>query len=311
MPIAALTQLRWNALRNLPFHPGPATPPAAAERFATDLAAQVQSGGKWILRGDPMQPDAVVAWYHRDHDPGLGVPTARMSCDWSDVAGRDWVFDMLRAHPEATSGAVLVTVDAHRPELRDLLLTLGLGIDSLSLTGRTQDGLAALARPPVTLPSGIDIRPLLPDDVEPFLDLQEQVFCAEPEYCWFGGTPEFRQTTRHSLLKGREGRTVHRWAITDEQGLAGVFSCDHSDNPMWGPMGGLYFCFHPRIRGKGLTHHAYRWQLQAMRADGVPLYRGSTSQPPIMAMARKLGRRLTAWNMRRGTHFAPGHFAGW
>lgn len=309
MPIDAITRLRWNALRTLPFHEGADDPRPAAERFARDLLEQVETNGTLMTHGPDRAPDAYVAWYRRDHDPGLGVPTARLCCDWSDEDGRAWVFDVLRSHPEATAAPVLVMVDANRPQLRDQLIELGLGIDSISLTGRTEQGLDALGDPDV--PPGITIRPLETADIEPFLDLQEAVFSAEPQYCWFGGTPEFRDSTRRSLLEGRPDRTAHRWAVLDDRGLAGVFSCDHSDNPMWGPMGGLYFCFHRRIRGLGLTRPAYRRQLGALHADGVPLYRGSTSQPPILAMARVLARRPNAWNMRRHTHFPPEHFASW
>ncbi len=53
---------------------------------------------------------------------------------------------------------------------------------------------------------------------------------------------------------------------------------------------------------------AYRLLLEAMCDHGIEWVKGTTSQPPVMRVARAMGRRVYATNHRRGASFPPGWF---
>lgn len=201
-------------------------------------------------------------------------------------------------------------LDARLVEVRQHLLLRGLGIDSVTLLGRSAEALARLPAPRPLLPS-LSIEPVAPRHVGAVVDLFRAVFSAHPRWCWFGAHPIWLEKLRADLERSAANPTGAVEVVLRAGAVVGHWATGISlDNALWGRKAGMGVVLHPDLQGQGLLKLAYARMLTAQVAAGVEVFTGGTSQPAVMGLGRVMGRRALATWIRRHdrTAFEPAHF---
>lgn len=232
---------------------------------------------------------AQIVWLDHTGDPRA----IRWLCDQLDQVPIDPTFECM--------------LDAGYTAVRAHLIARGMGIDSLSMLGTPTVALAGLMaeRPPARTHPAVEIRPLVPADVEGVLGLSRAVFNATPEYCWFGAHPVFLERRAADLRQPARGPRETIW-MGDR--LVGFWSADIDASPYWGQAGGMDFVLLPEARGLGLAKIGYRRLLEALIARDVPVFKGGTNQPPVLHLSRRMQRRPWQTWIRAHAPFPPAHF---
>ena len=234
-----------------------------------------------------------------DHAPGDAGAVA-WTCDALDEMG---------CPPELE-----LHLDAAFPEVRAHLLDRGLGIDSVTQDGVPAEALAGLIaarNPPTSPPPGLDFVPLALAHVDAVVALHGALFRAAPRFCSFGAEPawlaRFGAGLRESLEAGEAG--CQEVALRDGE-VVGFWGADFKQDPLWGWRSGMAVMLKPELQGQGLAWRIYRRMLEAQVAAGIEVFRGGTSQGPVMAIGRALGRRpRSVWLRPRAlTWFEPAWF---
>jgi hypothetical protein len=178
-------------------------------------------------------------------------------------------------------------LDVHLTEVRAHLLARGLGIDSVTLIGHPPSALARLPPAPA-LPPGLHVTHVQPVHHAAIIELQRSYFAAHPEHCWFGAHPTWLQNVSKSLENPKPGCVE---VLLSDHEVVGFWGSDFEfDNPLWGRKAGMVVVLDPRFQGRGLVKLAYRRMLEAQVAAGIEMFRGGTSQPPVLGLAAQLGR---------------------
>jgi GNAT superfamily N-acetyltransferase len=240
-----------------------------------------------------------VAWH--------GAPAQMVWVDHLDTPkAQAWAYDHLLALYR--SPHFECSLDAGYPALRHALLRAGVGIDSVSMLGDTRDALRRLLadRPVARTHDAVTIRALQPADIDAVVGLSRQVFTQTPEYCWFGALPLFLEERAADLAAAREG--VHEVLCRGDR-IVGYWSADISMSNFWGRSAGMDFVLLPEVQGVGLARVGYRRLLEQLVDAGVEVFRGGTNQPPVMHLARVMGRRPWQYWMRTQVPFSADHFA--
>jgi len=246
---------------------------------------------------------AALAWAHEE-DSWVGPPVSRVAMDLEAAP---------RAFREATLDAALprmeadleLMLDPSHLETRRALLARGLRVDSIQLLGDPGRARAKLQAPP--LPAGVTLAPLGEEDIEASIALQRATFTREPEYCWFGADPRWLARCEESLRASREGHL----AVRRGGAFAGHVSAAIEERPFWGRTAGMFLLLAPSLRGRGLLRPLYAALLDAMIEAEADLFKGGTSQGPVLRLAREMERPLYAIHLRRGATTPPERFGGW
>ena len=208
-----------------------------------------------------------------------------------------------------------ITVGQLSPAHQDLIPTLyelGLGIDALGLIADTNEAIMSLQRrhPYPSQPQAFELtlEVLKPNALDEVIALRQRTFAEVPQYCWFGAN-EGHLTFHRSRLENDIQRP-HAWFVLRKEGeVVGHFgSAISTENPIWGPIGGLELYFDPAIRGLGLANFAYRHTLETLSEGGARLFRGITAQPPVMHLGKQMGRQLFEIHLKHAPFFRPSHF---
>lgn len=258
---------------------------------------------------------AAVTWYD-DPAPWFGAPSARVTVDAGpgDADALAWAAERLGVALSSVGPAVYYPMEAaHASALMPAVLRAGLGVDSLGLIGRCDEGLAALGSFEVERAlerAGATLRAASAEDVDAIIALNRSVFAREPEYCWFGASPTYLESLR-SELESAVGAVDPPYVLCDAEGMFGWFRASLSRGGEWGAGGSLGIALERRGRGLGLMRLFYAVALRDLRAAGATTYRGGTSQPPVLSLGRKLGQRLAQIHVRAASGFGPEHFGDW
>lgn len=301
-------------------HPEYVAGPAATARHrgaVADFICRARYTGevrsRW--RGDAL--DAVVAVY-AEPDSWYGVPRRSIVLDRDpDVADtigwlRDQVVDL-----GITADTDIFVFAADRALVGPLLDACPtLGVDSVILLGdprRALDALMARKAPPTLAERGLTTGPVADvAEVDRLVDLTRDVFAAHPEWCWFGTTPMQLARERSGLLLGIGGREDDLTVVIRRDGVAvGMVQQHLEDNPLWGRTAGVGLLLHPDMWGQGLLNAMYRHMLERLVTTDAVVFKGGTSQPPVMHLGRLMGRPLHAIHLRAGAPMPPAHFASY
>ena len=279
----------------------------AHDKISTHLTKLHSEGEVRALERDG-ELEAVVAWVY-DEESWFGPPVYTVAVDHrldADVQG--WLRD--------TFGQLVPTLDAEWDFLLDasyvpayrVLRGLGVGVDSVQLVGDVDVAHARLA--PAPMPEGVRLEPMTVDDLDAMTALYAETFSRMPEYCWFGAHEGFLGRQRDKAAEALASDAHLEFVLRTDEGVQGHASAtvDH-EGPFFGATAGMSLCFAPALRGRGVLRPVYRRLLDGMKAQGARAFRGGTSQPPVMHLAREMGRTPQGVILRREPRFDDAHFA--
>jgi len=302
-----LTDLRYRGVSRSPVYPGG---PAAIARHRAYLEQGLERGALRVMRhGDELA--AFTLEWSGEGPGGEGESRDLVIHRRESPATLDWLRQVLSEAAPGWPAHLQVAVPTWDTALRALLEELGLGIQSVLLTGRVDQALARLVEardPPRDLTHlGLTIAEAAPDHAEGVVALRRQVFTAEPQYCWFGALPGFLEAARAGLSDPEfHGE---RRVILDGERVVGFLSCTYSDDdPHHGRSGGMDLILDASIRGRGVSIVAYRLLLETMAAHGTLWIKGTTAQPPVFHLGRLMGRQPYIVTLSGRGFFPPGWF---
>jgi hypothetical protein len=248
-----------------------------------------------------------------DVDPFTGAEVERVSVDF-DLADADsaaWAaqeVDRLAKHAGPALDFMIETV--HVAALLPVLLRRGYGVSARLMMGKTKDVLDSLSELDVRrrlAEAGLTVRDATAADVAEMVQLNVEVFTEFPEHCWFGAHDEYVRRLRSELETTIDGSAPPR--VFDANGVvAGWYSYEPARDVQWGASGGMGIVFGERARGRGLLRVAYRDIASRLDGLSVPAYRGGTSQPAVLHLARVFDRRTIGVHVRGQHFFGVDHF---
>ena len=163
-----------------------------------------------VLKGYVMVWRQSVTWY------GAPVQYCALDFDWTDPGSVMWATQkLLEVRPLLGDDCELM-LSARYASILGVVLSTGLGIDSVILLGDPKRSLQKLKEkyePERQLHMlNLDIRPVRSRrEVDHIIGLKRDYFTAHPEYCWFGAHEEHLKQHRHELERAvfmsKRGRT--------------------------------------------------------------------------------------------------------
>ena len=289
-------------------------PSPRAARAVREFLAALHSQGTVRVFETGGQIQAVWVWRH-DEQPWCGDPVSAMAIDHVDPSGpaiERWLSSTLEVELRAMKAPPMVQVAPWYTAARRALQRRGFGVDSITLLGRPGVALSRLIsdRPIRALPSNLRFEPMLPKHVDPVLELQREVFTASPEFCFFGANKRYLRDRRPILLAQLEPPDhLERVLLLNDEPVGHVGATVDPDNAFWGPCAGMSLLLAPRLQGRGLLRALYATLLSGMVERGARTFKGGTNQPPVLKLARVMGRPLESLLMRPGGSLQPRQLA--
>jgi hypothetical protein len=209
----------------------------------------------------------------------------------------------------------------------DILRASGaLFLDSLILRGSVEAALSRLGVTPATAReclarAGLIFRRLASGaDAQAVVALTEAEFSRNPRFGWFVARPRPLEVLRASLHEAAgavgttascgEVRTFHFVLVRSHDGeVVGHVGADTHTTDAFGLEAGVTLVLDASLQGRRLSTPAYTLLLESLAAGGVATFKGGTSQPGVLRMARRTGREVEGVQLRRGANpFPEGHF---
>ena len=299
-----LAAFRTSVLAQSPGYPGPAS--ATAFHRATLVACETQGG--IVAHEGPEGLDGLVMWQH-ERDAPTGVPTTWLSVHRKGAEALSWAMETFDAVWPTLQGEIALGITAWDVPLRRAILRRGLGIQGVNMAGRVDIASERLGHAFAPLPSWLEVVPVeAPAILDGVIDLRRRVFSAEPAFCWFGAGESYLAAERAQLANPT--KPGFRRALVRDGEVVGFVACGWNDqDPHHGRSAGVDLLMDRSLRGLGVSRHAYRWMLDAAVARGTEWLKGITAQPPVLHMARRLGRIPTGLSLRVGSTFDEAHFS--
>ncbi|MBL91705.1 MAG: hypothetical protein CMH56_07830 [Myxococcales bacterium] len=283
------------------------------QKFARPALSRAHENGEAHVLFDEGVCRAVVLRGIQTSEPfGFDTEILNIHCIPADVEALAWVENKITKLPPMGSLVRTLTLSSAHQGLLPSLLASGLGIEALELLGDTEPSLERLVAEKKPLQhfraAGLSHVPMAPAHLEAVVDLRRRTFMAHPEYCWFGAHPKHLEKY-HSNMKQELQEDHWWWVLLDGDNVVGNFgSTVAPNNQLWGPRGGLEIIFEPEYRGRGLASTAYCLTLKGLKAKGLPVYKGATAQPAVMALSKIMGRQVQQIHLRSNADFEPAHF---
>jgi len=249
---------------------------------------------------------------------GLRDTPCRIHCGPGDEDAQTWAADRLvRIAPRVDDSFVAVLPPTQRLVL-DLIEGRGYRTQALVLHGRPRTAFDRLGgeaelrrrRRAARDEHGLTVSPLsTADHVEQLVEQRRQFFTSNPQVSPISSTrtidaaqqAQIDDHVRRSLTNGMQGDIPEQFIVTrsgDVVGGFGVVRCETS--PIWGKTMGVEVFLNSSAQGKGLGTLIYLTMLHHMLALGVDTFRGTTANPAVIHLSRKMDRRLLGWKVVRG-----------
>jgi hypothetical protein len=230
-----------------------------------------------------------------------------------DGASLEWVRDRMRDLSPQFRASFSCIVDPCHRDLLPKLAKLGLGAQALVLHGTPSKALRGLTEAGKQAPDianlGLIVEPLRSEaQVDQCIDLRRRYFTANPRHSpinpnWIlddSQQAQIDEFVRSSLIKsiGREPPT--QFVVLDDQVVRGGFGIDVDEvNPLLGCCAGVGIALDEAVQGRGIGRLAYQLLLERMIEMGVRVFKGTTANPAVIALAHRMRRPL------RGTKVVP------
>jgi hypothetical protein len=306
-PLEELVALRYDHIARSPVYPGGEAARAMHTRYVLD---GLQRGDHHLrlLRapGGRLQAFA-LAWQVYDPMRAATLTHVLVHREESEAA-LGWLAGVLPGFLAPLADDLEAGIPAWDAPLRGLLEASGLSLQSVVLAGRVERALARLVArydPPRALP-GVALVPMQPGHIDALVALHRRVFSAAPQFCWFGASDAFLEGYRAYLESPPPGP---RLVALEGGEVAGYLASRFNlEDPHHGRSAGMDLILDERLRGRGLSKVAYRLLLEAMVAGGIEWIKGTTGQPPVLKLARVMGREAYVATLSRRGFFPAGWF---
>jgi RimJ/RimL family protein N-acetyltransferase len=228
----------------------------------------------------------------------------------NDDACVSWIVSRVRDLRSSMHKDTYFDLPSSYMKLLPHLIGLNFNIDAVELLGQPAEGLRELSLDQ-TIPNftncGYTLGRLASlEDIDAIINLKSEYFQKHPEFCWFFDRQEIFQRERKLLMEKLRQKHAGTYVLRDHTGVVGTFGFDY-DQDSW--TCGMDFAFHPKLHGRGLGKAAYQHLLQQMVRENVNVYRGSTANPAVLRLGKRLKREATYFHLRSGHgHFPPEHF---
>lgn len=301
--VEGLARLRHDALVATGFYPGG---PAALAYHRDRIAEWLAVGPHWRV-GPVGAPEGFVVRFP-ERDPPTHLPTTHVLISrrpGSPTAA--WVADVLPAALDGVPDAeVQALVPAWDREVRAILVGRGLSVAKVDLAGRVDVAVARfVARWGDVAP--LPARDATSADAAAILDLCREVFEAEPAYGAHYAEPAFRAAEQARLAAGLPAGLNRVVEVAGR--IRGFYQASlQVPNVHHGSSAGINLVFAEELRGARASIRAYGEILPFLARAGIGWIKGATARPPVMHVARVLGRGVTGVTMRRDANFPPGWF---
>jgi len=226
-------------------------------------------------------------------------------------AALEWAHDLLTGDTFVLPPHCSLELD---PTDRSLIAPMeqrGFGVAKLKLRGRVDHALAHLKDKGVA-PASVDLTLSVPEAEQAVAinALLRDFFAMHPALGW-GGPPA--NAEQQAEIDRRETKDLEQRLSTPPSSdfilcragkLLGYFGFTHQPNhPLLGSCGGVNIVLLPEIQGLGLGWMAYRHMVEAMHALGIETLYGSTSNPAVIRISTRIGRRVAQFVLRRDGPF--------
>lgn len=256
-----------------------------------------------------------AGWLESFEDcPNFGTPVTLvvLLADPADESAINWLRKEAARRSGHFASNTELLLDAPYEMLLPDLVRAGLHVESVILHGCPTKALDLLGRDrPDFGRYGLECRRLTDyAEVEAVMNLQERLFCANPEYGWFVALPGHLRAKREELMQELEDGSPFRFVLFRDNRLLGTFAFTPAfDHPFWGAMASVEVMLDPEIQRQGVGREAYREMLLAMETANIEVFRGGTSHPAVLKLSERMGRQLRAWEVRAGERtFSDEHF---
>lgn len=283
------------------------------EHVSKALADAARSGESLVFAPNGRVRAHFTSWHENKAWYGSPADFCIVDHQLGDHEAEAWLIDRIHERAPTFTPNFDLTLDSSYRNLFAKLTSLGLGIDSVILVGDTAAACSALPDPGPRLEKlGLTVRDLEEADIDAVVELEKVVNSETPQFCWFGASEAYLEQERERLCHHREDGSIDiRNVIVDATNkIVGYFGASVEDTPNWGRCGGMVFVLTRQLQGKGLARALYSIVLQQMLERNVVRFKGGTSQPGVMKLAKLMNREPTAWVFRRSTPFPASHFEG-
>ncbi|MFC2171761.1 GNAT family N-acetyltransferase [Acidobacteriota bacterium] len=247
----------------------------------------------------------------------LGLDNTHCHLDFrqGDLEAQAWGADMLCDWIPRLDDSFVLMLD---PVYRSLLPTVtqaGLRVQALLLHGRPEEALRAIGGPPnrerLLDEGGLSIEPLSSSEqVEHLVRLRHRYFTTHPQHSPMSTQRQIDESqqaqinefVRKKLLKSVQTKSDTQFVVLQGTEVMGGFGLIlHEHNPTLGFCAGVEIFLDPSVHGRGVGTLAYRILLQRMIELGVRVFKGTTANPAVIHLARKMKRRLRGWKLVPGS----------
>ena len=239
-----------------------------------------------------------------------GAPEAHLHAltDGSDEAVQE-LTSQLPSIRDALPDSISCRVSFGRRETFPVLRQLGLGVSKLGLGGEVPVMKAHLEALNLVAPAEMGLRMQTASTMEHVRAssrLRREYFLAHPEHGWASGTltPAQQQAIDNRVeaefQQRLEGQLGTDFVLLADEEVVGTFSVTTPrDNPIVGLSASFNICIAPDWQGRGLGTYGYHVMVERADELGVAFLHGSTSNPGVIRIAARIGRRLDNWLLRR------------
>ena len=295
-----------------------------AERLTRSLE---QAEAVEVLRTGDRARAAVVIGRPRAGMLGLETIPGEVYCGPDDLDAQYWAADTLLAQGVRLDHRFVALLSSTLPGVLDKIEGRGFKVQALELHGDQSvaferlGGAEALRDRECRMRDGhgIHIGPLhSTEQVESLVEQRKLFFGSHQEVSPIsasraldaGQQAEIDAFVRKTLLEGMPDRAGTQFVVTrsDDEAVGGFGLLLRDNSPVWGKCAGVEVFLNSSAQGKGLGALMYLVVLRRMLELNVRTFRGTTANPAVVHLSRKMGRSLRGWKIVKGQYDArPAH----
>lgn len=242
---------------------------------------------------------------------GLENIDCELFCRPQDQQALKWMGEVIADWMPTLDGRFVLVLD---PTYRSMLTGLtksGLVVQALVLHGDPQTALGAFDRSVVAerrlVEAGLVIEPLSqPEQVESLVQQRRDYFSSTPDHSPVSSQREIDESLQakidnfvtRSLLTTIDAHPTTQYVVLRGSDVVGGFGLNLSpDHPLLGHRAGVEIFLARSIHRRGVGTAAYLTLLGQMLKLKVDVFKGTTANPGVIHLARKMRRPLRGWKL--------------
>jgi RimJ/RimL family protein N-acetyltransferase len=219
-----------------------------------------------------------------------------------------WIADTLAQLETQLPASLSCRIPAAWGALLPVLAEHGLGVSKVGLGGDVGTMLHKLRALSVVDPADLGLTLKIVsslEEVRAASNLRRDYFLSHPEHGWASDlTAEEQQKidarVESQMTQRLQDSKAVDWIILEGDVPVGAFGIvGRHDSSVIGRIASFNICLLPRIQRRGVGTLAYRTMVERAADFGIDHLNGSTSNPGVLRIGARIGRRLDNWLLRR------------